>query len=125
MRMCIDLHLNADFLIIRYLIIVNLSPISGPRNQHASLLILRYNIEPNMRFALPIHLRVHTQPILLIPQQIILHDLGQAILHLYSYLAVDDLIVDHVADVAEEGRETRGRAVGYVVVLDGAAEGAV
>lgn len=106
MWMRVDLHLNADFLIIRNLIIINFSPISGPRNQHPSLLILRYNIEPNMWFALPIHPGVHTQPILLIPQQIILHDLRQAILHLYSYLAVDDLIVDNVTDVAEEGRET-------------------
>lgn len=125
MRMCVDLHLNAYFLVISNLIIVNFSTVSGPRNQHTSFLILRYDIESYMRFALSIHLGVHTQPILLILQQVVLHYLGQAILHLYSYLAVYDLIVDHVADVAEEGREASGNAVCYIVVLDGATEGTV
>lgn len=123
--MCVDLHLNAYFLVISNLIIVNFSAVPGPRNQHTSFLILRYDIESNMRFALSIHLGVHTQPILLILQQVILHYLGQTILHLDSYLAVDDLIVDHIADVTEEGREACGYAVCNVVVLDGAAEGTV
>ena len=68
MRMCVDLHLNAYLLIIGNLIIVNLSPIPRARNQHSSLLIFGDNIEANMRFALPIHPGVHTQPVLLIPQ---------------------------------------------------------
>lgn len=125
MRVGIDLHLDPYFLIIGNLIIVNFRAIPRPRHQNPSFLILRYNIEPYMRFTLPIHPGMHTEPILPILQHIILHDLWEAILHLHSYLAVYDLVVDHVADIAEESRETCGCAVCYVVVLDGTAEGTV
>jgi hypothetical protein len=87
MWMSIVFDFESDLLVEGDDIVIDLSSIPGSRYQDPSLLVLRDEVEADVGLALPVHLGVHAETVLLVFSHVVLHDFGKAVLDLHAVFA--------------------------------------
>lgn len=74
-------------------------------------------VEAQQRATVPIHLGEDGNSIVLVSDEVVLHDFGTAVFDFYSAAAVPDLVIDQIATIAKKSSYSVGTTLRDDVVL--------